>query len=194
MGRKGRSSEPHSAGGGSALLVIVGDGKGKTTAALGQALRVWGNGGRVAFFQFIKSPRWETGEARAIRSLQSPRWRLVVGGRGFVGILGDTLPREIHQQAAQRTFACASRALRSGRWDLVVLDELLVALSLSLLPWGEVRTALLSRHHRTDVVVTGRASPQVWNRIVPLGDIVTECREVHHHFQSGTSGRRGREY
>ncbi|GIW68061.1 MAG: cob(I)yrinic acid a,c-diamide adenosyltransferase [Candidatus Parcubacteria bacterium] len=178
----------------SVVFLVHGNGKGKTTSAFGQALRVWGGGGRVVIYQFIKSPGWQTGEAQAVAAIKSSRFRLVVGGKGFVGILGDTLPREAHAKAAQRTLARAAVALRSGRWDLVVLDEVLVAASLGLVELEEVTRRVVERAERTDVYLTGRASKEVLRALAPLAGVITECREVRHIFASGARGKRGREY
>ncbi|GIW69061.1 cob(I)yrinic acid a,c-diamide adenosyltransferase [Candidatus Parcubacteria bacterium] len=198
MKQKRNNARNHLAAGSSpsssVVFLVHGNGKGKTTSAFGQALRVWGGGGKVAFYQFIKSSRWRTGEAQAVAALKSSRFRLVVGGKGFVGILGDTLPREAHARAAHRTLERAAAAARSGRWDLVVLDEVLVAGSLGLIDPAAVVRCVRERSSHTDVYLTGRASKEILRALLPLADVVTECREVRHIFASGTQGKRGREY
>src|SRR3989344_6499671 len=116
------------------FIVITGDGKGKTTSALGQALRSCGDGRKVLMLQFIKGP-WKSGEDN--RAVWPAGFELRKGGLGFVGILGDTLPREKHSEAAQKTLAEAARELESGAWDMIILDEIHNAIDLKLISINE---------------------------------------------------------
>src|SRR3989338_7911597 len=118
------------------LLVFTGNGKGKTTAALGQALRSVGEGKRVLMIQFIKGP-WKSGEDESAKLL-APDFVLKKMGRGFVGILGDTLPREEHVKAAEEGLALARREIECGQWDVVILDEINNAVNLNLIPKEKV--------------------------------------------------------
>jgi cob(I)alamin adenosyltransferase len=172
------------------ILLITGNGKGKTTAALGQGLRVYGGGGRVVCFQFIKSPKWPAGEEKAIEKLGAG-FRLIKGGRGFVGIMGDKLPFSVHQKAALETLQKARRAILSGKYNLVILDEVNVALSLKLIKLKNVLALVKKTPPKTDLLLTGRYAPKALFRIA---DIATEMMERKHPYKKGIQGKRGREY
>src|SRR3990167_9601791 len=122
------------------LYIFTGNGKGKTTAALGTAMRAVGEGKRVLMVQFIKGP-WKSGEDVFATGLE-PRFKLVKMGKGFVGILGDTLPREEHKKAAEEALLFAEQEIKKGEWDVVILDEVNVAVSLGLISSGEVLRVL----------------------------------------------------
>ena len=185
------------------LLVFTGDGKGKTTAALGQAVRVLGRGKRALMIQFIKGP-WISGENEFVTKLKKQESRikekdseLLRGlenlyefdirkmGLGFVGILGDQLPREEHEKAAAKAFDFFEKELKKD-WDLIILDELNVALSLGLLHPGWVLEVLKLVPPEKLVVVTGRDAPQ---EIIDLADLATEMREIKHPFAKGKLGK-----
>src|SRR3989338_5892890 len=100
-------------------LIFTGNGKGKTTAAIGQGIRAIGQGKKVFMIQFIKSEGWPKGEEKVIREL-APRFTLVKGGKGFVGIMGDKLPREVHKAAAEKTLELAKEEILSRKYDLSI--------------------------------------------------------------------------
>src|SRR3990167_5412497 len=112
------------------LLVFTGNGKGKTTAALGQALRSVGEGKKVLMVQFIKGP-WKSGEDDSYKLL-APNFELKKMGKGFVGILNDQLPREEHEKAAAGALAYAREEAESGKWNMLILDEVNNAVALNL--------------------------------------------------------------
>src|SRR3989344_7646159 len=114
------------------LIVATGDGKGKTTAAIGQAIRALGRGRRVFFSQFIKCEDYPSGEDDILRGF-GEQLTFIKGGKGFVGILGDKLPREEHAAAAQETLTLAAEAAAFGRYGLAILDEANVAVTLGLI-------------------------------------------------------------
>lgn len=192
------------------IFIFTGNGKGKTTAALGQAVRVLGNGKRVALIQFIKSPKWSTGEEAALKRF-GRQCKIYKGGKGFVGIMGDKLPRSAHKAAARKTWQEAKKCIKSGRFGLVILDEINVAVSLRLLSEKEVLCFLTSLKRlrkrgqtplrlgiagsdpamRTDIILTGRSAPK---EFLKIADLVTEFKEIKHPFQKGTWGEKGREY
>lgn len=174
------------------LFLFTGNGKGKTTSALGQALRVLGNGGRVYVFQFIKSPNWVTGEELALKKF-GPKCKIYKGGLGFVGIMGDNLPRSVHKKAASKTWQKAKRYITSGKFDLIVLDEINVALNLKLLTLKQVMQFLktIKKDIKTDIILTGRSAPK---ELIKIADLVTEFKDVRHPFQKGSWGSKGREY
>src|SRR3989344_8004921 len=101
------------------LLVFTGNGKGKTTAALGNALRLLGVGKQALMVQFIKGP-WESGEHKSSMRL-SPDFKIIKTGLGFVGILGDTLPIEKHKEAVEKGFTVARKEIASGKYHLLIL-------------------------------------------------------------------------
>lgn len=172
------------------LYIFTGNGKGKTTAALGQAMRAVGEGKRVLIVQFIKGP-WKSGEDFLAKGLE-PNFRLVKMGRGFVGIMGDKLPREEHEKAAAEALEYARKEIESGNWDVVVLDEINNAVSLGLIPKEKVSELInLSTSKLENLILTGRDAPQ---EFIDMADLVTEMREIKHPYRKGTKGRKGPEY
>lgn len=170
------------------LIIFTGDGKGKTTAALGQAARAVGRGKRVLMVQFIKGP-WKSGEdfvdfaprVAALGERPIGSFELRKMGRGFVGILGDTLPREEHIRAAKEALAFVAGEL--PKYDLIILDEVNVAVSLGLLTPGEVLDALASVSLERHIILTGRGAPK---EFLEAAHLVTEMREVKHPYNDGT--------
>ncbi len=117
------------------VLINTGDGKGKTTAALGTALRHAGYGRKVLIIQFIKGT-WHYGELESLKRL--PEITLVRAGAGFYKILDDHFPEEVHKRAAAEGLALAREAVASGEYSLVVLDEIIYAIGEGLLALGDV--------------------------------------------------------
>ena len=169
------------------LIVYTGDGKGKTTAAIGAALRAVGHGRAVLIAQFMKGDI-ESGEERALSKLGGVK--LMKADTGFFRIGKDKLPREEHVKAASRLLGKAKEEMLAGRYGLVVLDEAGVA-KLGLVETADLLDFARSRPARTHVVITGRGAPE---ELVSAGDIVTEMREVKHPFQKGAKARKGIEY
>jgi len=166
------------------ILLFTGDGKGKTTAALGMALRASGHGMRSLIVQFIKADP-ATGEIRAAQEL--PNIRIVQAGLGFLPGPTDTAFRA-HREAAQRGLSLAAQALAAGEYGLVVLDEVCYAVARGLLEEGQVVDAVRRAAPGACVVLTGRDSPQ---GLIDLADTVTEMRCVKHGRQSGFPAQRG---
>lgn len=200
------------------IHLYTGDGKGKTTAALGLALRAIGDGKRVFMIQFIKGP-WPSGEDKSHQVFGS-HFQLVKGGRGFVGILNDTLPREEHEKAARETLERARREIETREWDIVILDEVNVAVDLKLVTaqdvigvvgfasnknsssWpspGSDRTdsglprvaRVTDGVHPSLVILTGRNAPK---EFFDIADLVTEMRELKHYYNDGQIAKRGVEF
>ena len=172
------------------ILVFTGNGKGKTTAAIGQGIRAVGQGKNVFMIQFIKSKKWPTGEEKTIKEL-SPQFTLLKGGEGFVGIMGDKLPREVHEKAARETLKIAKEEMFSKKWNLVILDEVNVALSLNLILLKDVLDILKNLPKDLDIILTGRDAPK---EIIETADLITEFREIKHPFQKGVFAKIGLEY
>ena len=174
------------------VIVHTGDGKGKTTAALGLALRAWGDGLRVLILQFIKGG-WRCGELNAIAALAKSAAggtiELRQMGKGFTR-KGDVDAAE-HQRAAQEALADARAAITSGAWDLVILDEINYAVKFGLLDVSDVLALLDARPPALHVVLTGRvAAPE----LIARADLVTEMHLVKHPFQQGVKAQKGIEF
>ncbi len=172
------------------IYIFTGDGKGKTTAALGQALRSVGDGKKVLMIQFIKGP-WPSGEDRSYMRL-APDFELRKRGKGFVGILNDTLPREEHEQAAQAALAELMEETKSGKWDIIIADEINNAVELNLIREEDaLELVRLGREKKVDLIFTGRgAKPQ----LIEIADLVSEIHDIKHPFYEGKKARRGIEY
>jgi cob(I)alamin adenosyltransferase len=169
------------------ILVYTGNGKGKTTAAFGLALRVIGGGGRAVVIQFLKG-RKGVGEFRAQRMLPG----LKVAQFGRAGFVDPRKPRPADFARARRGLEAAKKALSSKRPpELLVLDEANVALAFGLLGEGEVLALLDSAPEGTDVVLTGRGAPK---SVIRRAELVTEMREAKHPFGGGVLARKGREF
>jgi cob(I)alamin adenosyltransferase len=170
------------------LLINTGPGKGKTTAALGTAMRAVGNGMRVLVLQFLKGS-WHYGELDAVQAF-GENFVLKQMGRGFVKVGGaETDPEDIRMVEA--AWAEAREAIYSGEWDMVILDEINYAISYKMLDPVVVAEALRGRPEMVHVILTGRNAHPL---LVELADTVTEMREVKHAYQKGILAQRGIEY
>jgi cob(I)alamin adenosyltransferase len=169
------------------ILLFTGDGKGKTTAALGMALRASGHGMKTMVIQFVKADP-TTGELAACRHL--PGCEIVQTGRGFVPEQNDPACRE-HVMAAAEGLKLAAQALSSGGYDLVILDEICTAIGKGLLDEGQVIEAVQRGATGICVVMTGRNATA---GLVSIADTVTDMRMVKHGFQEGREGQEGVEY
>jgi cob(I)alamin adenosyltransferase len=170
------------------ILINTGPGKGKTTAAMGTALRAVGNGMRVLMLQFLKGS-WHYGELDAVKAFGSS-FILKPMGRGFVKIGGaETDPEDV--RLVEEAWAEARRAIDSGEWDMVVLDEINYAISYGMLDPETVAEALRGRPEGVHVILTGRNAHPL---LIELADTVTEMREVKHAYQKGVLAQRGIEY
>ncbi len=113
------------------------------------------------------------------------------GGRGFVGIMGDKLPISAHKNAAQKLWQEARKIIQNGKFDLIVLDEINIALALKLLDGTQTIGFLKERAEKTDIICTGRYCPP---QLMKVADLATECREIKHPFIRGMRGKIGREF
>jgi cob(I)alamin adenosyltransferase len=170
------------------ILINTGPGKGKTTAALGTALRAVGNGMKVLMLQFLKGS-WHYGELDAVEAFGG-NFVLKQMGRGFVKIGGaETDPEDV--RLVEEAWAEARAAIESGAWDMVVLDEINYAISYKMLDAAVVADALKQKPEMVHVILTGRNAHPL---LVELADTVTEMREVKHAYQKGILAQRGIEY
>jgi cob(I)alamin adenosyltransferase len=174
------------------ILINTGPGKGKTTAALGTALRAVGCGMKVLVLQFIKGS-WHYGELDAVEAFGSKfagNFEIRQMGRGFVKVGGaEADPEDI--RLVRAAWEEARAAIDSGAWDLVVLDEINYAISYGMLDPAEVAEALKAKPEMVHVILTGRNAHPL---LVELADTVTEMREVKHAYQKGILAQRGIEY
>ena len=180
------------------LLVYYGQGKGKTTAAFGLALRAIGRGWKVCMVQFTKSGEWPpgkpVGENQAAPRL-APDLELIVTGIGFVNILGDPFPFEAHAEAALKGLALARDKIQSGAYDLVILDEVVGAVSQGQISLDDLLHVVQSRPRHVSILVTGHDDREEFiNRLVEIADLVSEMRKVKHPFDAGKQARRGLDY
>jgi cob(I)alamin adenosyltransferase len=170
------------------IIVNTGPGKGKTTAAMGTALRAVGNGLKVLMLQFLKGS-WHYGELDAVKAF-GDNFVMKQMGRGFVKVGGaETDPEDIRM--VEEAWAEAAQAILSGQWDLVVLDEINYAISYGMLDPARVVDVLKRKPEMVHVILTGRNAHPT---IVEVADTVTEMREVKHAYQKGIMAQRGIEY
>ncbi len=169
------------------ILIFTGDGKGKTTSALGMAIRAHGHGIPVAIIQFVKADI-ETGEYRALKKMKDIE--ITVTGIGFVPRPTD--PRFAdHVSEAKEGLRKAAEYLRSPGFGLVILDEICVAVSLNLLPEKSVLDILQEAAPGVTIVMTGRgASPG----LIAIADTVSEIRVIKHGFDNGIKAQQGVEF
>jgi cob(I)alamin adenosyltransferase len=171
-------------------LVYTGDGKGKTTAALGLCVRAVGRGYKAIMLQFIKSPERTYGEKIALQKLGVEVHQL---GIGFTW----TKTPEEHREALSKAFAMAKQVLLSGEYDLVILDELNNALAIDSFPIDDVLSLndvvdlVQNRPTYTHLVITGRSAKQ---EIIDLADLVTEMKPLKHYYDEGIPAVFGIEY
>ena len=172
----------------SLVLIATGDGKGKTTAAMGTALRAVGNGMKVLMLQFLKGS-WHYGELDAVKAF-GDSFIMKQMGRGFVKVGGaETDPEDVRM--VDEAWKEAEQAIYSGVWDLVILDEINYAISYKMLDPEKVVAVLQQKPEMVHVILTGRnAHPS----IIEIADTVTEMREIKHAYAKGIEAQRGIEY
>jgi cob(I)alamin adenosyltransferase len=170
------------------IIVNTGPGKGKTTAAMGTALRAVGQGLRVLMLQFLKGS-WHYGELDAVKVF-GDQFVMRQMGRGFVKV-GAEKPDPEDVRLVEQAWAEAQREIASGRWDLVILDEINYAISYRMLDPDAVVDYLRRKPENVHVILTGRNAHPA---LVELADTVTEMREVKHAYQKGIEAQRGIEY
>ncbi|HVN26335.1 MAG TPA: cob(I)yrinic acid a,c-diamide adenosyltransferase [Candidatus Paceibacterota bacterium] len=169
------------------LIVFTGNGKGKTTAAIGQAIRAMGAGKRVFMIQFIKGKDYASGEDCVLNAFE-PRLHFEKAGLGFVGILGDMRPLAKHRVAAREALRKAREAALSGGYDLVILDEVNVALDLKLIDLASVLGFLDAVPPSVDVIFTGR---HAHSEILARADLITHYEDIWHPYHADVlTGRR----
>ena len=180
----GTAGRRHRLRGRGRVQVYTGNGKGKTTAALGLALRAAGRGMRTYVGQFMKGQPY--GELEAPRLLGGLVTIEQFGRRGFVHAGKTPRPRDV--ALARRALAACRKAILSGDYDIVVLDEVNVAVAFSLVRERDVLRLIASRPPRVEIVLTGRYAPASF---IEKADLVTEMSEVKHYYRAGVGARDG---
>ena len=168
------------------VIVYTGGGKGKTTAALGLALRAIGYNHKVCMIQFIKGS-WHYGEMDSAKRLE-PELELIAVGKGFVGIIDDKSPREDHEKIAEEAIKICMEKINSKKFDVLILDEINYAVDLGLIKIEQVIELIKMKPDDLDLVLTGNNAKQ---EIIDLADLVTEMKEIKHPFKSGIKAKKG---
>ncbi len=171
------------------VLVLTGDGKGKTTSCLGMAVRAVGYGMSVVMIQFIKGSL-HYGELDGAKRL-APEFELIPMGKGFVGIMGDKLPLSEHVEAAREALSAARERMLSGKHDIVILDEVNVALRLGLLELPDVLSLIRDKPENVHLILSGRGAHE---EVIRLAHLVTEMRCIKHPYEIGIEAEKGVDY
>jgi cob(I)alamin adenosyltransferase len=165
-------------------IIYIGDGKGKTSAAAGLATRAIGTGFKVLYLQFVKGD-WPSGERESLAKLGV---EVKLMGRGFVGILGDRKPIEEHIKAAKNATSEAIEALKSKKYDLVILDEALSAVESKLLTEEDILQIMDAKPETVHLCMTGHKR---FKKIIEKADLVTEMKMIKHPYYQGILAQRG---
>ena len=166
------------------IIIYTGNGKGKTTAAIGSAVRMAGHNGRVLMIQFVKCQN-NTGEYKYLRG--GGDIDLINAGCGFIFKEKDI---EKHKKAARKGMQILLEKLEDTFYNLVVLDEIFYLLKFKLIGSGEL-LSILHKFDKVDFILTGRDAPA---ELIKLADIVTEMKEVKHPYKNGIPAKKGIEY
>ncbi len=170
------------------IIILTGNGKGKTTSALGMAMRALGQGTKVIMLQFLKGT-WKYGELETAKKLE-PDFAIYPLGCGFVHV-DPANPDLTDVQNAKKAWGICKEALFSGDYGMIILDEINNAIAYGLLPVDDVLDALGRRPQTLHVVLTGRdAHPH----LMEIADLITEIKEVKHPYRKGAAARKGIEY
>lgn len=172
------------------IQVYTGNGKGKTTAALGVALRSLGNGFRIAIAQFVKSPDFKYNEMKALEFISGTdecEGEILVEQFGTGCCIHGT-PTQADFDGARRGLEKAKEWINGEEWDLVILDEINIALWLNLISVEEVLDILRNKPDNVEVILTGRHAVQ---EIIDIADLVTEMKEIKHYYRKGILARPG---
>lgn len=171
------------------VILYTGEGKGKTTAALGLVLRAVGYKKKCLIVQFGKA--WFTGELVGIKKL-SPYVKIIQGGKGFLSVKNFALKsnpsKKIHKQAARQAFDILYKEVMSDRWDIVIADEIVGAVSSSVLQLREALRLIKDKPERLDLVLTGHHAPK---KLMRIADLVTQMQERKHPFRLGILAKKG---
>jgi len=179
-------------------LVYFGDGKGKTTSAFGVALRAVGRGWKVLMIQYTKMGEWPKGEpmGEILGALRlAPDFEVISTGIGFVNIFGDPYTMEEHRKAAQDGLALYEQRAASGDYDLIILDEIIGAVSQGQIDLPQLLRLMRNRPRELNLLVTGHDDEHKFiDQVIELADLATEMKRVKHPFDAGHQTRKGLDY
>ena len=167
------------------IIINTGDGKGKTTAALGTAFRALGHGHRVCVIQFLKG-QGKYGERLQAQQLENLEWHIC--GKGFVFKQEDI---EEDREVARQGFELAKEKIESDMFELIILDEITYLPLYDFLPVGQIVDSLVNKPERLSVILTGRAAPA---ELIEIADTVSEISSVKHAYESGIKAQKGIEF
>jgi cob(I)alamin adenosyltransferase len=170
------------------IIVLTGNGKGKTTAAMGQALRAVGHGLKVLMLQFIKGT-WDYGELESIKKLD-PDFKIKPLGKGFVRSKSKLSNNEAIENINQ-SWEQAEKEIFSDKYDMVILDEINYVIDFGLLPVDKILTLLDKKPKRLHIILTGRNAHK---KVIERADLVTEMVEIKHHYSKGIKAQKGIEF
>lgn len=171
------------------IIVNTGNGKGKTTAALGMGMRAWGQGLKVLVVQFIKG-NWKYGELQAAEKM-APNFVIRQMGEGFVRRCKDEAAMEDHRMAAKEALEVAKKEITSNNWDLIILDEINYAVKFGLISVESVIELLDIKPSWLHLVLTGRDANAL---VIDRADLVTEMKEIKHPHKKGIKAQKGIEF
>lgn len=169
------------------VIVFTGNGKGKTTSALGMALRAWGQGLKILVLQFIKGGA-VYGELMACRKM--PGFEIRAMGEGFIRNSRED-QMDAHRRAAREALNAAREEIAGGRWDMLILDEINYAVGFGLVTGEEVLELIKLKPPALHLVLTGRNAPA---GVIEAADLVTEMKEIKHPYAKGVKAQKGVEF
>ncbi|MDQ6673328.1 MAG: cob(I)yrinic acid a,c-diamide adenosyltransferase [Chloroflexota bacterium] len=179
-------------------LVFYGDGKGKTSAAFGVALRAVGRGWKVLMIQYTKMGEWPKGqpmgEIHGAHRL-APDFEVISTGIGFVNILGDTFSMQEHRQAAQKGLELYRHKAASGEYNLIILDEAIGAVSQGQWDLDQLLALIAEKPRELNLLLTGHDDEHKFiDQVIRVVDLATEMRKIKHPFDEGHQARKGLDY
>lgn len=179
-------------------LVFYGDGKGKTSAAFGVALRAVGRGWKVLMIQYTKMGEWPKGEPMGeINGAKrlAPDFEVISTGIGFVNLFGDPYTLEQHREAAQNGLELYRQRAASGEYDLIILDEALGAVSQGQWDLEQLLDVMRTRPPHLNLLITGHDDDKRFiDQVIEAADLATEMKKVKHPFDEGRQARKGLDY
>lgn len=170
------------------VIVYTGEGKGKTTASLGLALRAAGYKRKVLIIQFGKI--WFTGELEGVKML-APYVKLIQGGLGFVKLFDDNSPFSEHIKAANKSYDLLYKGMISGKYDVIIADEIVGAVAAKLIKFEQVKILIKDKPSSVDLVLTGHHAKK---NLLALADMATEMVAIKHPFEKGFLAKPGIDY
>jgi cob(I)alamin adenosyltransferase len=173
------------------VQVYTGDGKGKTTAAFGLALRAAGHGSKVLIYQFLKPASLDLGERKAVQNISEITVEVLDEAWNMHTSLDDEEAVAKIRSAIGKACAELAKIALEGIYDVIVLDEIVFCLTKGLAELEDVKRIIKERDQRVEIVMTGRGATE---ELIGLADLVTEMKSIKHPFDKGIKGRRAMEY